>query len=141
MDTCPSETDDWRDGAPCRGRTELFYDRPKETPVQRLRRVAEARVLCATCPSIDICRMVGRMNREHGIWGGETDEERAAAGFLPLRSTSRRIRAAWRPHRLERSDSGHTTQSDTGHTTHSDTGHTALDDVSDPALDDASDVA
>ncbi len=35
------------------------------------------------------CRNAGRLNLEHGIWGGENDEERALAGYAP-RSPSRR---------------------------------------------------
>lgn len=35
------------------------------------------------------CRSEARHNRENGFWGGESEEERAAAGYPP-RSISRR---------------------------------------------------
>jgi hypothetical protein len=35
------------------------------------------------------CREMARTSRENGLWGGETEEERAAAGYAP-RSISRR---------------------------------------------------
>lgn len=96
--SCTSDPD-WTIHAKCHGRTHLFYDQARESEAQRLRRESLAKRYCAACPVSGICRAVGRAGREHGIWGGETDEERAAAGYLPMRSTSRRIRAAWRPER------------------------------------------
>lgn len=94
--TTPAE-DDWKALGRCHGKTELFYDQRRESEGQRLRRESLAKQYCAVCPVREICKMMGRLGREHGIWGGETDEERAAAGYLPMRSTSRRIRAAWNP--------------------------------------------
>ncbi len=94
--TEPAE-DDWKVSARCHGKTELFYDQSRESEGQRGRREQLAKQYCDVCNVKGICKMMGRLGREHGIWGGETDEERAAAGYLPMRSTSRRIRAAWRP--------------------------------------------
>lgn len=96
LDTLSPECD-WTELAMCRGKTQLFYDGKRESEGQRSRREELAKKYCAVCPVIEVCRTMGRIGREHGIWGGETDEERAAAGYLPTRSTSRRIRAAWRP--------------------------------------------
>jgi len=31
-----------------------------------------------------MCKLAGRAGREHGMWGGENDEERAAAGYAPM---------------------------------------------------------
>jgi WhiB family redox-sensing transcriptional regulator len=96
LDAIPPEAD-WTELAMCRGKTHLFHDGKRESEGQRSRREELAKKYCAVCPVIEVCRTMGRLGREHGIWGGETDEERAAAGYLPTRSTSRRIRAAWRP--------------------------------------------
>ena len=62
---------------------------PGERPERRVRREAAARELCAGCPVLEPCRQLARTNRENGFWGGETEEERAAAGYAP-RSISRR---------------------------------------------------
>lgn len=46
-------------------------------------RITQARELCIECPIMLACRDQGRELRERGIWGGETDDERAAAGYAP----------------------------------------------------------
>ncbi len=85
-----AETDtDWRDQALCTGMTLVFFGPAAERPERRVEREALARSFCRACPSMLPCRRAGRLNREHGIWGGENDEERAAAGYAP-RSPSRR---------------------------------------------------
>jgi len=99
-----ADEDDWQLFAVCKGKTHLFYEAPRESEQMRFRRESLAKRYCAACPVTEICRLNGRLGREHGVWGGETDEERAAAGFLPMRSTSRRIRAAY--HGEETSPSG-----------------------------------
>lgn len=42
-----------------------------------------ARAICSRCPVLLECREWGRARRERGIWGGETDEERATLGCAP----------------------------------------------------------
>ncbi len=37
--------------------------------------------MCTACPALSPCRHWARENREYGYWGGESEEERAAAGF------------------------------------------------------------
>ena len=71
----------WTDFAACQGRTELFFPNLRERPERRARREAQARALCAECPVVSPCRSWARTNREYGFWGGESEEERAAAGF------------------------------------------------------------
>ncbi len=84
-DTDPS----WAAHAICQGLTEVFFGPAAERPERRVEREALARSYCVTCPVMIPCRDSARVNLEHGIWGGENDEERAAAGFAP-RSPSRR---------------------------------------------------
>ena len=80
---------EWRDQALCNGMTQVFFGPAAERPERRVEREALARSFCRACPSVLPCRRAGRVNREHGIWGAENDEERAAAGYAP-RSPSRR---------------------------------------------------
>jgi hypothetical protein len=46
-------------------------------------RIATAREYCVECPIMLACRDKGRELHERGIWGGETDAERTAAGYPP----------------------------------------------------------
>lgn len=79
----------WMDDAACKGKTNLFFGIAGERPERRARREASARKVCAECPVLQPCRDLARENRENGFWGGENEEERAAAGYSP-RSISRR---------------------------------------------------
>jgi len=69
---------------PCDGKAHLFFAPPAERRVRRETREGIAKLYCAMCPAEQACRTAGRTGREHGIWGGENDEERAAAGYTPL---------------------------------------------------------
>jgi WhiB family transcriptional regulator, redox-sensing transcriptional regulator len=72
---------DWMDGAPCRGKPQIFFAPKAERPQARARREAQARRLCATCAAAFSCRDFARRHREYGFWGGESEEERHRAGF------------------------------------------------------------
>jgi len=74
---------DWRAAALCGGKTELFFGPGNERAAARHEREHRARQVCAQCPVTSPCREWARRHGEYGIWGGETDEERAAAGFPP----------------------------------------------------------
>lgn len=93
-------TADWAAQAMCGGKTELFFARPGEREGRRNRREALARSYCACCAVAESCKLAGRLGREHGIWGGENDEERAAAGFAPRSPHRRAVAAAAREARL-----------------------------------------
>jgi WhiB family redox-sensing transcriptional regulator len=80
---------EWMDDAACKGRTTLFFGAAGERPERRVRREEAARRVCAGCPVLLACRTLARTGRENGFWGGESEEERAAAGYPP-RSISRR---------------------------------------------------
>ena len=72
-----------------------------------MRRETKARAVCSTCPVLDACRAWARERGEYGFWGGESEEERAAAGYfvaLPTGRVARVIReigganqVRWRP--------------------------------------------
>ena len=73
--------DDWMIQAACKGLTHLFFPTPAERPQARERREATAREVCASCSVRNQCRDFARGQHEYGFWGGESEEERAAAGF------------------------------------------------------------
>ncbi len=81
--------DEWMSQAACRGRTNLFFGIAGERPERRIRRERTARGVCDACDVVAPCRERARAGRENGFWGGESEEERAAAGYPP-RSISRR---------------------------------------------------
>lgn len=88
---------DWMDQAVCKGRTHLFFPPKAERPQARVRREAQARKLCSSCPVQTQCQSFARDNREYGYWGGESEEERHLAGFTvaaPIGVRSRRLREA-----------------------------------------------
>jgi len=73
--------DAWMADAACKGRTTLFFGIAGERPERRVRRERAARNVCEGCPVAAPCREWARLGHENGFWGGESEEERAAAGF------------------------------------------------------------
>jgi WhiB family transcriptional regulator, redox-sensing transcriptional regulator len=71
----------WTAEAACQGRTELFFAPAGERPEARIVRERQARAICLTCPALEACRAWAREQREYGFWGGESEEDRAAAGY------------------------------------------------------------
>jgi hypothetical protein len=69
---------------PCQDEPELFHaPEGREHANSALARINAAKSLCFTCPVIAACRTLGRQLRETGVWGGEDDNERKAAGVKP----------------------------------------------------------
>lgn len=77
----PSPRPEWMALGMCGGHTRLFFPPLAERPQARVRREAKARRICESCPVLVDCRWYARLNREYGYWGGENEEERAAAGY------------------------------------------------------------
>ena len=73
----------WMENANCKGQGHLFFAPQGERPAAREKREKAARNLCADCSVLKTCRTWARENREIGFWGGESEIERAEAGFLP----------------------------------------------------------
>ncbi|MGH7394781.1 MAG: WhiB family transcriptional regulator [Candidatus Methylomirabilales bacterium] len=71
----------WQAEALCNGQTDLFFAPSGERPEARARREAKARQVCIVCPVLDVCRAWARQHREYGFWGGESEEDRAQAGY------------------------------------------------------------
>ncbi len=84
----------WMSRAACKGQVDLLFGIAGERPERRVRREAAARQVCAGCPVLEPCRESARLNRESGFWGGENEEERAAAGFAPRSVSRRSVQAA-----------------------------------------------
>lgn len=80
--------------AACRGETDLFFGPAGEREHARDAREGEALAICAGCPAREECREWARSHREFGIWGGETDWQRAHAGYAPTTETRREVRLA-----------------------------------------------
>ena len=76
----PEELSWMRRGA-CLGLTHLFFPTVAERPQTRERREESARDVCRSCPVLTTCREFARTNREYGFWGGESEDERHAAGY------------------------------------------------------------
>jgi WhiB family redox-sensing transcriptional regulator len=86
---------EWKSKAACDGHTGLFFAAFAERPDVRVHRERQARELCEQCPVLEACRAWARERREYGFWGGESEEERAAAGYpvaLPVGRVARVIR-------------------------------------------------
>jgi WhiB family redox-sensing transcriptional regulator len=84
----------WMADAACKGRMQLFFGIAGERPERRVRREARARKVCASCPVIEPCRTMARANGECGFWGGESEEERALAGYPPVAISRRSVQEA-----------------------------------------------
>jgi len=81
VDLMEADARPWSRLAACAGRTTLFFSAPGEGAEARTVREAKAARLCAVCPVLAPCREWARSHREYGFWGGESEDERAAAGF------------------------------------------------------------
>lgn len=90
----PIGSTDWMLTAACSGDSDLFFAPFAERPEARVRREAAARLICKNCPSLLECRDYARTNRELGFWGGESEAERAEAGFPPTTPIIGRKRVA-----------------------------------------------
>ena len=86
--------DDWMRAAACKGLTHLFFPSSAERPQARERREATARQVCATCSVKGACQEFARLNHEYGFWGGESEDERHAAGFRLIAPIGVRARDA-----------------------------------------------
>jgi WhiB family transcriptional regulator, redox-sensing transcriptional regulator len=90
----------WTGEAACQGQTKLFFAPAGERPEARVVRESQARAVCHSCPVLGECREWARGQREYGFWGGESEEERAAAGFrvdMPVGRVARYPRGNGQP--------------------------------------------
>ncbi|HLH57606.1 MAG TPA: WhiB family transcriptional regulator [Streptosporangiaceae bacterium] len=73
---------DWRDQAACRNADpDLFF--PISTMGPGLRRINDAKRVCAGCPVREPClNWAVESGEDSGVWGGTTGEERRALRYL-----------------------------------------------------------
>lgn len=90
----PTGPTEWMETAVCSGHSELFFAPFAERPEARVRREAAAKLICEMCGSMRSCRDYARVNRELGFWGGESESDRAEAGFPPTTPIIGRKRVA-----------------------------------------------
>ena len=71
---------DWQLGASCRGMdVGHFYHPPDERNAAREQRIKQAKAICRPCPVIAECLDHAlRVREPYGIWGGHSENERAA---------------------------------------------------------------
>jgi WhiB family redox-sensing transcriptional regulator len=86
--------DRWMNEAACKGLTHLFFALPAERPQARDRRESLARRVCASCSVQDSCQSYARQHHEYGFWGGESEDERHAAGYRLIAPIGVRARSA-----------------------------------------------
>jgi WhiB family redox-sensing transcriptional regulator len=94
MSVGPIGSTEWMEVAACAGHSDLFFAPFAERPEARVRRESSARVICESCVGLSSCRNYARGNRELGFWGGESESERAEAGFPPTTPIIGRKRVA-----------------------------------------------
>jgi WhiB family redox-sensing transcriptional regulator len=82
----------WFDAAACKNQTDLFFPLYNERPQARVKREAKALTICSQCPVVTQCRDYARNNLEYGIWGNETEDQRALLGYLPYGNSKRKPR-------------------------------------------------
>ena len=85
--------DDWMDAGACKGLTHLFFPPAAERPQARERREAAARQVCRQCIVQTQCVAFARDHHEYGFWGGESEDERHAAGYRLIAPIGVRARA------------------------------------------------
>ena len=89
-----STDDEWMRSGSCRGLTNLFFPPAAERPQARERREAAAKQVCAGCSVSTTCQSFARDNHEYGFWGGESEDERHAAGYRLIAPIGVRARAS-----------------------------------------------
>lgn len=79
---------DWQTDAACRGMdSDTFFHPPAERARDRRARINAAKRICAMCPVLQQCLAHALETQEpYGIWGGQSENERAAMlGLQSLR--------------------------------------------------------
>ena len=85
---------DWMLAGACKGLTHLFFPPAAERPQARERRESAAEDVCGDCSVQVECIDFAREHHEYGLWGGESEDERHAAGFRLIAPIGIRARAA-----------------------------------------------
>jgi WhiB family redox-sensing transcriptional regulator len=82
----------WMDFSLCRGKGYLFFPPSNVTGRKRAKLTQQALEICGQCPVAEPCRDYGVATQSSGIWGGETDEQRAVRGLPVTVDVMRRVK-------------------------------------------------
>jgi len=85
---------DWMQAGACKGLTHLFFPSAAERPQARERRESAAKEVCTGCSVQGDCMDFAREQHEYGFWGGESEDERHAAGYRLIAPIGVRARSA-----------------------------------------------
>jgi WhiB family redox-sensing transcriptional regulator len=91
---------EWQLDAACRGMdSATFFHPAAERNSAREKRIAKAKAVCRACPAIQECLAHAlRVQEPYGIWGGQSEDERAVLlGVESLRYPARIKKDAGRP--------------------------------------------
>jgi len=86
--------EDWMLAGACKGLTHLFFPPAAERPQARERRESAAEDVCTDCSVRVDCIEFARDHHEYGFWGGESEDQRHAAGFRLIAPIGIRARTA-----------------------------------------------
>jgi WhiB family redox-sensing transcriptional regulator len=106
----PKHISEWIDDAICAGKSKVFFGPQEEKRTERRTRERIAISICNSCPVITDCRLHARKNGELGVWGGETEEQRFAGGYIQDPWVARNARAREK-RLLKKSESRHNNSS------------------------------
>lgn len=84
---------EWFEEANCKGQSIVFFESVLDKPVDKRQKEKQAAAICAKCAVINECKEYARRNGEHGFWGGESEDQRYAIGYLKDPVLHRRDRA------------------------------------------------
>ena len=86
----------WAERARCRGADSKQFHAPfgEDAVDRRAREEGVKARYCDHCEVSQQCRDWAREHREYGVRGGESEDERAAAGFKPVLSRRRKAAAS-----------------------------------------------
>jgi WhiB family redox-sensing transcriptional regulator len=82
--------------------TATFFPAQAEREDTRQAREEAARRICRSCPVLQECRSWARLHHEYGFWGGESEEDRALAGYFVEMPVGRVARLIPRLRRMQR---------------------------------------
>jgi len=88
------EANEWMADGACKGLTHLFFPSAAERPQARERREDAAQAVCDSCTVKSSCMTFAREHHEYGFWGGESEDERHAAGYRLIAPIGVRARAS-----------------------------------------------
>lgn len=101
----PKDISEWMADAACIGKSDIFFGPSREKRIDKRLRERTAIKICNGCVSMYECRNYARKNGELGVWGGETEDQRYANGFLNDPWVARNARARERRAQEKNKDS------------------------------------